>query len=65
MENLTVKGVADRLGIALSTAYQLISSRKIAHIRVGGRGGAIRVPAAALAEYIQRSTVAVSLSEPG
>jgi excisionase family DNA binding protein len=34
---LTVKEAAKRLGISQSKLYQLVSERKIAHYRVGGK----------------------------
>lgn len=54
---LTVKQAASRLGVSPSTLYQLVSARKIAHLRVGtGRGG-IRFTDAQLAGYLDECSV--------
>lgn len=47
---LTVKQVAERLRISLSSAYQLIESLKISYHRIGG---AIRVSEEQLKEYLE------------
>lgn len=48
---------AGRLGISASTLYQLVSGRKISHLRIGtGRGG-IRFTDEQLAEFLQSCRV--------
>lgn len=63
--NLTVRQVADRLGVALSTAYLLVRKNRIAHLRIGGKRGAIRVPADALEAFIRSALVQVKTDENG
>lgn len=57
--NMTVKAMADRLGIALSTAYLLLRENRIAHLRIGSRQGAIRIPEEAVVDFIKSSMIAV------
>jgi excisionase family DNA binding protein len=40
---LTVREVADRLRVSPATVYHLCARRRLPHVRVGARGGAIRV----------------------
>ena len=54
---LTVRQAADRLGLSCSTVYLLCQRQKIAHLRIGGRGGAIRITEEALADYVAGATV--------
>lgn len=49
---LTVRQVADRLGLSQSSVYQLIESRQLAHHRLGTNKGAIRVSEADLLAYL-------------
>ena len=60
---LTVRQVGERLQVSKSTVYRLISSGQLAHLRVGGEAGAIRVPARALVEYVERQTAGVLSDE--
>jgi excisionase family DNA binding protein len=54
---LTIRQVADRLGIARSTAYLLCRRLGIEHLRVGFGRGTIRVSEDALRAFIERATV--------
>ena len=51
MKMLSVKEVAQRLGVSPALVYALCASGKIAHERHGLRRGTIRVSEDALAEY--------------
>lgn len=53
MKSLTVKQVADRLGISPSLVYSLCATSQIRHVRHGrpGSRGTIRISEEALAEY--------------
>lgn len=51
-ELLTVEQVADRLGLSEGHTRRLISTREIAHVRVGAR--AIRVANVDLNAYLER-----------
>jgi len=48
---LTVKQVAEKLGISVSLVYGLCSAGKIRHERFGLGRGCIRIPPGALEEY--------------
>jgi excisionase family DNA binding protein len=57
MKPLTVRQAAERLGLACSTVYLLCQQQKIVHLRVGGRGGAIRITEESLAAYVAGATI--------
>lgn len=59
---LTVREVADHLGVAVTTVYGLCESRQIAHIRVGTGRGSIRIAQQALDDYIAASVVATDVA---
>ena len=50
---LTVAEMARRLGIGRNTAYELVRAGRIPHVRFGR---VIKVPAAALDEWVRRET---------
>jgi excisionase family DNA binding protein len=50
---LTVKQVAERLGVSASQIYALCASGKLLHHRFGVRKGAIRVTEEQLAVFIE------------
>ncbi len=56
---LTVKQVAARLGCSVGCVYSLVSAGKIAHVRVGIRRGAIRIPKESFAEFLDGASVPV------
>jgi excisionase family DNA binding protein len=49
---LTVKEVAGRLQVSPATVYHLCAQRKLAHVRVGAKGGAIRIREQDLREFL-------------
>lgn len=49
---LTVKQVAIELGLSPSCVYELISQRRLAAVRLGPRGGAIRIRTEDLDSYL-------------
>ena len=55
---LTVEEAADRLRLGRSTVYELIREGRLASISVGR---ARRIPAEALAEFVQRERAAAGL----
>ena len=59
---LTVKQVAERLQVSQGTIYAAINEGKLKAYRFGNRGrGTLRVTEAALQDYLQASTIEVSL----
>jgi excisionase family DNA binding protein len=56
-EVLTVKQVAERLGVSADTVYALCQARKLAHVRVGVGRGHIRVTEEALAASLSGAAV--------
>jgi excisionase family DNA binding protein len=50
---LRIPEAADRVGVSRSTMYLLIQKGEVPVIKIGK---SIRVPAAALAEWVERST---------
>ena len=54
---LTVKHVAERLGVSASQVYALCASGKLLHHRFGVRKGAIRVTEEQLAAFIEATKV--------
>ncbi|MFK7819506.1 MAG: helix-turn-helix domain-containing protein, partial [Planctomycetaceae bacterium] len=49
---LSVRQVAERLNVSRSCVYELISSGKIPHHRIGKRRGVIRVTETGLQSYL-------------
>ena len=54
---LTVGQAAARLGISIALIYQLCSSRKLPHIRLGCGRGTIRISESDLDAYVQAARV--------
>lgn len=52
MTMLTIRDVAERLGISPSTAYALVESHRLPHHRIGVGRGVIRVSEAQLTAYL-------------
>jgi excisionase family DNA binding protein len=55
---VTVRDAAARLEVASTVVYNLCSKGLIEHRRIGVRRGGIRITEQALADYIERCTVA-------
>jgi len=55
---LSVRQVADELGVAPTTVYAMCHRKQILHTRVGSGRGTIRIPEEALAAYLASVTVA-------
>lgn len=51
---LSIKQLAERLGIATSTAYRIVSARRIGHHKVAG---VIRISEEQIAEYLDATQV--------
>ena len=49
-----VREVAELLGVSKKTVYMLIQSGQLPAIRIGARGGGLRVSHADLVEFIER-----------
>lgn len=49
---MTVREVAARLRVSLSSVYLLVDGGRLAHHRVGARSGAIRIDEADLTAYL-------------
>jgi excisionase family DNA binding protein len=62
---LKVKDVAEQLGVAQGTVYQLCASGKIVHLRIGRGRGAIRIEPAAVADYVEAVRVRTPEMKPG
>jgi excisionase family DNA binding protein len=58
----TVKQVAERLGLAASTVYQLCSEHRLAHARIGIGRGAIRISEESLQAFLDGATVPSDVS---
>jgi excisionase family DNA binding protein len=50
---LTVREVAERLRVSLTTVYQLCTSRQLPHVRVGPKRGAIRIREKDLRDFLE------------
>lgn len=59
---LTVREVANHLGVAVTTVYGMCEARQITHIRVGTGRGSIRISQEALDDYIAGAAVCVELA---
>lgn len=57
---LSVKEASQRLAVSRGCVYELIASGKLAHARIGCGRGTIRIPEAALAEYLETALQASS-----
>lgn len=59
---LTVRDVAEQLGVSENTVYGLCTSRRLRHVRIGGGGsrGTIRVGDDALDAYLASVTMGPS-----
>ena len=55
---MTVKQVAEKLGVSIALVYALIQARKIRHERYGLGRGSIRITEDAVEEYRRMVTVA-------
>ena len=53
-DNLTVKDVADRLGVSRASVYNLCHTGQLAHLRIGTGRGVIRVPTDSLTAFIAK-----------
>lgn len=60
---LTVREVARWLRVSTATAYNLIKRGSLPSIRVGMQGGAIRIRAEDVRDYLGRSTQSVQWTE--
>jgi excisionase family DNA binding protein len=49
----TVPQAQGVLTLSKSSLYALLESGRLAHVRLGGGGGAIRIPRAAIAQYLR------------
>jgi excisionase family DNA binding protein len=58
---LSVAEIATELGVHKTTVYREIKAGRLAAYRIGTGRGAVRVPAAAFAEYRQTITAAASV----
>jgi len=61
-ECLSVKQVAERLSLSTATIYRLCAERKLAHVRVGARYGAIRIREQDLQVFLHSCEVRPSAS---
>jgi excisionase family DNA binding protein len=61
---MTVGEAARRLEISERTTRDLCSSGKLAHYRIGGGRGVIRITEADLAEYLEGCRVGVRAARP-
>ena len=54
MTLLTAKEAASRLGVSVTTVYALCNRHAPAlrHMRIGPKGGIVRIPADAIGEYL-------------
>jgi excisionase family DNA binding protein len=51
-EVLTVAELADELRVGQHAAYSLVASGQIRSVRIGQKGGGIRIPRQALREFL-------------
>jgi excisionase family DNA binding protein len=63
-ELLTVKEAAARLRVSSAMIYDLAARRDIRSCRIGAGRGVIRVPASALAEYLERVMTRPTMAPP-
>ncbi|MDZ4250367.1 MAG: helix-turn-helix domain-containing protein [Candidatus Nanopelagicales bacterium] len=53
---LTVREVADLLGVHVGTVYRMAEEGLFESLRVGASGRGVRIPSASLASYLARHT---------
>ena len=61
---LTVKEVAEKLGVSPTTVYGLCQRRKLRHARVGLVRGAVRIDEKDLEEYLKGATISPERIQP-
>lgn len=61
---LTVKQVAEKLGVSPTTIYGLCQRRKLRHVRVGLGRGAVRIEEKDLDDYVNGATVGPERVQP-
>ncbi len=59
---LTVKQVAERLGVSASLVYELCARGRIRHSRIGFGRGTIRITEEALAEFLKGAEAETAVS---
>ena len=59
---LRVREVAERLSLSTATVYRLCAERKLAHVRLGARRGAIRIREQDLQVFLDACEVRPSAS---
>ncbi|MGH3904421.1 MAG: helix-turn-helix transcriptional regulator [Pseudonocardiaceae bacterium] len=57
-----VKALAERLDVSVATIYRAIESGALQAVKVGTGKGALRIPAAAVDEYLQACELAARQS---
>jgi excisionase family DNA binding protein len=60
MEELTVRGVAERLRVSTATVYALCRRKELEHHRISH---AIRIPESALAKYLATASTTAKATE--
>ena len=63
-ECLRVREVAKRLSLSTATVYRLCAERKLPHVRLGARHGAIRIREQDLQLFLHACEVRPSASPP-
>lgn len=53
MEPMTIKQVAERLGLSTDAVYDLCQTKQLAHFRIGRNRGRIRISPGQLEAYMQ------------
>ncbi len=61
---LTVKQVAEKLGVSPTTVYGLCQRRKLRHARVGLGRGAVRIDEKDLDDFLSGATVGPERAQP-
>ncbi len=61
---LTVTEAAERLRVSRSRVYELVEDRQLAHHRIGGARGAIRISETDLLSFLADSRVEPTADEP-
>ena len=61
---LTVKDVAEKLGVSPTTVYGLCHRRKLRHARVGLGRGSVRIEEKDLDEYVKGATIGPERIQP-
>ena len=60
---LTVRELAERLRVSLATAYQLLKQGKLPSMRVGARGGGLRVRVSDVEQFLAATTQQPTFAE--